>query len=231
MNDLHIKFTQLRKKLGGKLLLRNESLAINAGEFHLICGNNGAGKTTLLRIIAGLEKPDRAMLSINDTVKSWRKQRKHLRHACVYLHQFPYMLDGTVKANLEYVLMHRGIKGNEKLSLIDEAIELAQIENIVYSHAKTLSGGEQQRVALARGWLRNPQIMLLDEPTANMDQDARMRTTELLARLKSHGVALLAASHDPKQFTDISDQFWFLHDGALNSSAPKELKLTSIQAA
>ena len=171
------------------------------------------------------------MLTINDSARSWRKHRKHLRNACVYLHQFPYMLDGTVKANLEYVLLQRGIKGNEKLELIDEAIELARIDNIVYSHAKTLSGGEQQRVALARGWLRNPKIMLLDEPTANMDQDARMRTTDLLARLKSHGVALLAASHDPRQFTDITDQFWFLHDGALTSSEPKTLKLASFQAA
>jgi tungstate transport system ATP-binding protein len=231
MNAMQVKFSELRKRLGGKLLLRNESLAISTGEFHLICGNNGCGKTTLLRIIAGLEKPDRAMLAINDVNKSWGKQRKYLRHACVYLHQSPYMLDGSVRANLEYVLFHRGIKGEKKQQLIDEAIELAQIENIVYSHAKTLSGGEQQRVALARGWLRDPRIMLLDEPTANMDQEARMRTTELLARLKSHGMALLVASHDPKQFTDISDHYWLLHDGALNSSASKILQLASFKAA
>jgi tungstate transport system ATP-binding protein len=73
--------------------------------------------------------------------------------------------------------------------------------------------------------------MLLDEPTANMDQDARMRTTELLARLKSSGMALLVASHDHRQFTDICDHFWFLQDGALGPSSPKLLKLASTQAA
>jgi len=231
MSELNLHFSELRKSLGGKLLLRNESLPVAAGEFHLVCGNNGAGKTTLLRIIAGLEKPDRAMVTIDDTTKNWRKQRKHLRHSSVYLHQFPYMLDTSVRGNLEYVLLHQKISSEEKKRLIDEAVELAQIGHIIYSHAKTLSGGEQQRVALARGWLRNPRIMLLDEPTANMDQDARMRTTELLARLKSYGMALLVASHDPRQFTDICDHFWFLQDGALGPSSPKTLKLASTLAA
>jgi tungstate transport system ATP-binding protein len=73
--------------------------------------------------------------------------------------------------------------------------------------------------------------MLLDEPTANMDQDARMRTTELLARLKSHGMSLLVASHDPKQFSNIYSHFWFLHDGSLSPSSPGNLQLASFQAA
>ncbi len=70
MSDLNLHLSELRKSLGGKLLLRNESLPIAAGEFHLVCGNNGAGKTTLLRIVAGLEKPDRATVTIDGTTKN-----------------------------------------------------------------------------------------------------------------------------------------------------------------
>lgn len=227
MKPFSLSFSGLSKQLGNRQLLQDESLSLQAGQMHMIGGSNGAGKTTLLRIVAGLEKPDCATVTVNATTSSWRKQRKHLRHAAVYLHQFPYMLDTSVRKNLEYVLFHRGIKGSEKTTLIDSAVELASIGNILQSHAKSLSGGEQQRVALVRAWLRQPELMLLDEPTANMDQESRLRTTRLLGELKSLGMALLVASHDPAQFAADCDYHWLLEGGTLKPASAGKLKIAS----
>lgn len=226
--DLQCKFSGLRKTFAHKVLLDNESLNINQGELHLVCGDNGAGKTTLLRILAGLEKPDCATVTMDNRTDTWCKQRKSLQQASVYLHQFPYMLDCTVKKNLQYALKHRGIRGHHQHELIDEAVHLAQIEKILFSHAKTLSGGEQQRVALARAWLRNPRVMFMDEPTANMDQESRARTTALLGRLKSQGMALFVASHDPAQFTAISDTSWILEAGHLRTFSITRANLATV---
>ncbi|MBL4712894.1 MAG: ATP-binding cassette domain-containing protein [Gammaproteobacteria bacterium] len=111
---------------------------------------------------------------------------------------------------------------------------MAQINDISDAYAKTLSGGEQQRVALARAWLRQPQIMLLDEPTANMDQDARKRTIDLLANLKDQGLALFVASHDPVQFATLANNTLTISEGTLtekNSPFLKSPQLVSTQAA
>lgn len=233
VNSINIKFQHLHKCLGKKILLRNEDLTIKSGHFNLLCGKNGAGKTTLMRIIAGLEKPDSAQVNFDQSIKNWRQCREQLRKASVYLHQHPYMLDSTVKNNLAYTLSHRSLTKSQKNKLIESAIEMAQINDLIHCHAKTLSGGEKQRVALARAWLRNPKIMLLDEPTANMDSASKIRTIDLLSQLKDEGLAIFIATHDPDQFTSLTNQIFTLKDGYLTSSyevAPLN-NIHSIQAA
>lgn len=218
VNTAPLHFKQLNKSLGGKTLLKDVNLSIHRGTFNLLRGKNGAGKTTLLRIIAGLEKPNSALISFGETYKSWPKSKQALRQASVYLHQQPYMLDTTVKKNLAYTLSHQSLTTSQKSKLIDSAIDLAHINDIIHCHAKTLSGGEQQRVALARAWLRNPRIMLLDEPTANMDSDSRKRTIDLLSQLKDQGLAIIIATHDPTQFNSLTHTLYTLKDGSLTSS-------------
>jgi tungstate transport system ATP-binding protein len=218
MKTVELSFNHVHKCLGRKIILKDEHFSIRSGEFNLLCGNNGVGKTTLLRIIAGLEKPDMATISFGSGTSSWRQCRKQLRNFSVYLHQHPYMLDGSVKKNLAYVLQQNRKTIKEKNKIIDEALELAQISDIAECFAKTLSGGEQQRVALARAWLRQPQIMLLDEPTTNMDQESRRRTTELLSRLKHQGLAICVASHDTEQFSAMTNNTLTLQDGTLSTN-------------
>ena len=239
MSDLNLHLSELRKSLGGKLLLRNESLPIAAGEFHLVCGNNGAGKTTLLRIVAGLEKPDRATVTIDGTTKNWRKQRKHLRHSSVYLHQFPYMLDTSVRGNLEYVLLHQKISGEEKKRLIDEAVELAQIRHIIYSHAKTLSGGEQQRVALARSLVMEPELLLLDEPFSALDAFTRASLQKDVRSIaKEIGVTLVMVTHDIDEAVIMGDRALVMagapgkivHDFVIDLPDPRERQDPAVQA-
>jgi ABC-type multidrug transport system ATPase subunit len=217
MKHLNLSFSHAHICKGQKVILDDESFSIRSGEFNLLCGNNGVGKTTLLRIIAGLEKPGSADIDYGNGSSSWRRSRKQLRDFSVYLHQHPYMLDGSVRNNLAYALLQHRMTTKEKNLLIDEALELAQIRDISDSFAKTLSGGEQQRVALARAWLRQPRIMLLDEPMTNMDMKSRNRTTELLSLLKQQGLAICVACHDTEQFSNLVDNTFVLHDGRLTA--------------
>ncbi len=217
MKSVKIIFNDVHKRLGNKTILNNEHFSIHSGEFNLLCGKNGEGKTTLLRIIAGLEKPNAASVNINNNVSSWHFYRNQLRNFSVYLHQHPYMLDGSVRKNLAYTLLQTSKTTKEKNHLIDEALELVQVDNIAECYAKTLSGGEQQRVALARAWLRQPNIMLLDEPTTNMDQESRNRTIDLLSHLKFQGLAICVASHDTEQFSSMADRTLTLQNGYIST--------------
>jgi tungstate transport system ATP-binding protein len=135
------------------------------------------------------------------------------------------MFDGSVRYNLGYAL-GRDLDKPSRSRLLDEAIGWAGLEQLTDTHAKLLSGGERQRVSLARAWLRNPPILLLDEPTANLDQEARERTLELLKSLKEQGIALLLASHDPLHFTALIDRHLHLYEGHL--AMDEDSKLMSI---
>ena len=215
MYDTHINFTGIEKHFGKKQVLCDSELEIISGECILLCGNNGSGKTTILRIIAGLEVPDSGFVNTGLGKYSWKKCRQQLRRSVVYLHQQPYMFDGNVISNLKFSLQKK-LGHKECRKRIESAIEWAGLESIAENSAKTLSGGERQRVAITRAWLREPKILLLDEPITNMDHDSRLRTTELLLNLKQQGVALVVSSHDPVHFETLTDSCLQLSEGRLH---------------
>ena len=216
MYNTHINFTGIKKRFGLKQVLSDSELEIKSGECILLCGNNGSGKTTLLRIIAGLEVPDSGFVNTGLGKYTWKKCRQQLRDTAVYLHQQPYMFDGDVISNLNFSLQKK-FSHKQRRERINEAIEWAGLENIAENSAKTLSGGERQRVAITRAWLRDPKILLLDEPITNMDHDSRLRTIELLLNLKQQGVALVVSSHDPVHFETLTDTWLQLSEGRLHS--------------
>jgi tungstate transport system ATP-binding protein len=216
MNEsLILTISAMKKHFGKRAVLSDIELTLHAGECTLLSGANGAGKTTLLRILAGLEKPDSSQISVaTGTTGSWRRCRADLHKRILYLHQQPYMFDGSVRYNLGYALP-KGLDKPSRRRMIDRAIEWAGLHHLTDTPAKSLSGGERQRVSLARAWLRNPQILLLDEPTANLDQEARERTLDLLKSFKEQGIALLLASHDPLHFCSLIDRHLHLFEGRL----------------
>ena len=128
------------------------------------------------------------------------------------------MFDGTVVQNLAYAHARTTSK-SERQAQIEIALHWAGLEPIAHSWAKTLSGGERQRVALARAWLRSPRFMLLDEPTNNLDEEAKQRTLALLLSLKAQDIALLITSHDAEHFQTVADGWFELVEGKIITRA------------
>lgn len=209
-------FSQISKHYGKRSILSNIHLQLRAGQCLLLTGQNGTGKTTLMRILAGLEKPDQCLINTNGGSYQWRQYRSQLQAQIMYLHQQPYMFEGSVQHNLAFALP-RGLSRAQQQTHIHKIADWAGLGTILDGNAKSLSGGEAQRVAIARALLRKPQAMLLDEPTANMDKAARQRTLEMIGQLRSEGMALLVASHDPEYFRVYADQELHLEQAAIHT--------------
>ncbi|HFD88285.1 MAG TPA: ATP-binding cassette domain-containing protein [Gammaproteobacteria bacterium] len=210
-----IRFVEIYKRYGRQEILSDLALEIHPGEFTLITGANGSGKTTLLRIIAGLDRPDRAGVMLVGEMRSWRKSRRELRKRSVYLHQRPYLIAGTVLDNLRFALSVNRIKGRDARRRLDRAIDNFFLESLLHREARSLSGGEQQRLALGRACLTEPEVMLLDEPTANMDAASRAQFMSMLLHSGNRNQAIVLVSHDVAGLDLRYDHHFDLHDGRL----------------
>ena len=209
-----IRYREIHKFFHRRHLLNGLSLSLRGGTAILLSGENGSGKTTLLRILSGLEKPARCLVDFGSGDAPWAKCRRQLQRQVMYLHQQPYLFDGDVVRNLALALP-RTLPKNRRQRKIRQALEWAQLEGIAGERGKTLSSGEKQRVSLARAWLRQSRMLLLDEPIANMDRESRARTVALLKRLKSAGAALIIASHNHEVFNELIDRRLTLEKGKL----------------
>ena len=213
-----IRFHSLSIGFGNRQIFKAVDLSCIKNECHLLQGFNGSGKSTLLRVMAGLLKPDSGEVSFpadsNPEKLSWTKQHSMLKSKVMYMHQSPYLFDGSVKKNLEFSICKK-VASQNKNSLIADSLQWSGLEALSNSQAKQLSGGEKQRVALARAKLRNAEVLLLDEPTANLDQQSRMKTLELLNSLKSSGTSLIIACHEGHEFMNLADGIFNLNNGTL----------------
>lgn len=218
-----LSFSEVSKSFGRRPIFSSVDIALAAGECQLLCGENGAGKSTLLRILAGMERPDRARVTADGVPLNWRHTKRLLLAECIYLHQQPYLFEGSVRYNLNYPL--KGLRANRE-ALVRDGLEWSGLTPLADQPVHQLSGGERQRVALVRAWLRRPRVMLLDEPTANMDTACRQRTVELLQVLKQEGVALVIATHDPLPFKFLAERTLHLTDGHLEEAAPSIVVLS-----
>jgi tungstate transport system ATP-binding protein len=203
IDGFQFRFRDISKHYRRKPVLREVSINLNSSDCFIITGENGSGKSTLLRILAGIEKPDSAIVTINQgSDKFWRSCRARLSKSVMYLHQQPYMLAGSVRRNLDYTAkLNAAII--DKADAVDQVIQWAGLGGLIEQNAVSLSGGQQQRVALARARLRNPQLLLLDEPTANLDIDGRDKTISMLKAFLESGTAIVIATHDPNIFIDL----------------------------
>ncbi|MCP4078507.1 MAG: energy-coupling factor ABC transporter ATP-binding protein [Gammaproteobacteria bacterium] len=226
MNTFEYNFLGINKTFGSKSVVKDARLKVKNACCTLLIGENGCGKSTLLKIISGLEKPDSGLIRINDKDYKWGQGKSVLLKNIMYLHQQPYMFDGSVEKNLQYLVK----VSRQPAQLIDAAIEWAGLHDIIHQDAKNLSGGEKQRVAIARAYLRNPEVVLLDEPTANLDHVSKLRTLKLLKQFKSRGIAMIIASHDPDIFTTLQDERLQLDNGKLTNLKPRKKsdKITDI---
>ncbi|MBD3608919.1 MAG: energy-coupling factor ABC transporter ATP-binding protein [Gammaproteobacteria bacterium] len=141
--------------------------------------------------------------------------KRQLHNDIVYLHQTPYLFDGSVFDNVAYGLRVKRADKIEILDKVNAALEFVGLSGLASRDANRLSGGEKQRLALARAYVLKPSILLLDEPTANMDQSSRQQTFEVLTQLKRSGIALIISHHTHDAITALGDVNLHLEDGKM----------------
>ena len=199
--------------IGDLKLLDEVSLTINAGAPAAILGPNGAGKSTLLNIAMGLMRPTRGSVSWGG-----RNDPAPLRRAMVF--QSPVMLRRSVRGNILFALEQAGVARAERETRLHGLLARVGLIELADRPARHLSGGEQKRVALARALARDPDLLLLDEPTADLDPAATRAVEEIIAGAAASGVKILMVSHDAAQVRRIAGEVHFLVKGRLRESAP-----------
>ncbi|MBL4744100.1 MAG: energy-coupling factor ABC transporter ATP-binding protein [Cycloclasticus sp.] len=232
MNPL-ISYSDISITMSGKLIFSIDKLEVPAHQCTLLTGRNGSGKTTLFKIMAGLLKPDTTKIHYQGLDMTWSQGKPYIQKDIIYLHQQPYLFDASVTDNIAYGL-HRS--GENKASIhkkVMQALEWADLSHLAHRSAKQLSGGEKQRVALTRARILSPRLLLLDEPTASMDTQAKQQTGLLLQRLKFEGISIMISSHETHTVEHLADQHWQLEQGQLNvlKKSPVTDNVTHLNAA
>lgn len=216
----------LGKRYGDKEILKGISFDVQRGEVFAVIGPTGAGKTTLLRIIDLLERPTSGAVYIDglDTSAS-EKVRLDIRRRIGVVFQKPIVFNASVYDNVAYGLK---IRGEEKASLhqkVKSALEMVDLSGYEDRRARTLSGGEVQRVALARAIVIEPEILLLDEPSANLDPVSTAHVEEVISRIiRELNTTVVMATHDMSQGQRLADRIGVLMDGEiLQAGEPREV--------
>jgi len=212
-----IEFKNISITLANKAILDIAELSIPKQQCTLLTGRNGSGKTTLLKIISGLLQPDSVQVNYQGLVLNWAKAKPLIQRDVIYMHQQPYLFDSTVVDNIAYGLKRRGDSKHHVHQKVFEALDWAQLSHLAHRNALQLSGGEKQRVALSRARVLSPRLLLLDEPTASMDIDAKEQTTKLLKRLKDEGISLVVSSHEAHVMQHLADTHWLLDQGEITT--------------
>ncbi len=199
-------------------VVKDLSLKIFPGEMYCIVGGNGTGKTTTLSIIAGLRKPYRGKVFLKGRPLSEYGDRERYQEFLGVLPQNPQSLfvRKTVELDLYEMLEERRLSLEEKDARVDEVIALTHLEDLLNQHPYDLSGGEQQRLGLAKILLMRPKILLLDEPTKGLDKHYKFELGQLLKDLqKKSGVTIVMVSHDVEFCARFGDRCGLFFDGGI----------------
>ena len=184
------------------------SLELQAGPSTIILGANGAGKSVLMRLMHGLLAPSSGQVS-------WGGAG---RQAMVF--QRPVMLRRSALANVVYALELAGVRDADGQAR--EALKEVGLAHLAQRPARVLSGGEQQRLALARAWALHPEVLFLDEPTANLDPSATREIETLIRAFDAAGTKIIMSTHNLGQARRLGDEVLFIHRGRLVERAPVE---------
>ena len=200
--------------INGRKIIDDVSFWIGSSGRTIILGPNGAGKSVMLRLCHGLLEPTRGEIRWgNLSVADAREQQ-------AMTSQKPVLLRRTVTGNLLHVLAVKGVPRPERQALAAAALEQAGLAGLGGRAARTLSGGQQQRLAIARAFVLRPKVLLLDEPTANLDPSAVRDLEELIGAIGAGGTKILMTTHDIAQARRLASDILFLNQGRLLEHAP-----------
>lgn len=193
----------------GHTLLRSVSLVSEANTCTALLGPNGAGKTTLLRLCHGLIEPG------GGEVHWGRQKPREMGRRIAMVFQKPCLLQRSARENIDYVLRTHRFPRAERRQRVDRAFAQVGLEYCINRPARLLSSGEQQRLAIARACVLDPDIILLDEPTARLDMESIEMVERAIAGLRESGVKVILASHNFSQVRKLCDEVIFLDKGRL----------------
>src|SRR4051794_28582376 len=196
---------------GGQPIISGVSLSIEAGPSTIILGANGAGKSVLMRLMHGLLAPTAGVIR-------WRESGARRCQAMGF--QRPVLLRRSALANVTYALELAGVPAAERECQALAALEEVGLGQLAARPARVLSGGEQQRLALARAWALHPEVLFLDEPTANLDPGATREIEALIRAFDAAGTKVVMATHNLGQARRLGDEVLFIHQGRLVERAP-----------
>ena len=211
--DLPIRFENVTVAAGAIAILDGITLTLSAGAPTVLIGPNGSGKTTLLHTAMGLVAPSRGRIS-------WGGQEDSppLRRAIVL--QRPVMLRRSVAANIRYAARAGGITRAERSSRVGDLLTLVGLQRLADRAARRLSGGEQQRLAIARALARDPAVLFLDEPTASLDPAATKAIEDVIRGVSQRGIKVLMATHDLGEARRLAGEIVMLHRGRVVETGP-----------
>ncbi len=211
--DLPITFENVTVAAGMIVMLDGITLTLSAGAPTVLIGPNGSGKTTLLHTAMGLVAPSRGRIS-------WagREDSPPLRRAIVL--QRPVMLRRSAGGNIRYALRAAGIARAERSSRVGDLLTLVGLQRLADRPARRLSGGEQQRLAIARALARDPAVLFLDEPTASLDPAATKAIEDVIRGVSQRGIKVLMATHDLGEARRLAGEIVMLHRGRVVETGP-----------
>jgi len=208
---LPLRLENLSYAAGGRTIIERLDLTLEAGTSTIVLGANGAGKSVLMRLMHGLLAPSTGRVC-------WSASQARRRQAMVF--QRPVMLRRSALANVRFALEAAGVDAAHRERFAREALAEVGLSQVADRPARVLSGGEQQRLALARAWALHPEVLFLDEPTANLDPGAAREIEAVIKAFDMSGTKIVMSTHSLGQARRLGDEVIFLHQGRVAERAP-----------
>ena len=200
----------------GRFAMENLSLTVRKGEYFVLTGPNGSGKTILVKLVAGLLHPEAGTIRINGQpvidLPPWKRNIGYIPQEGLLFKNM------TVRGNIRFALEVRGLDGRTIRSKVEQVASMMEIEHLLDRMPGGLSGGERQKVSLARALVFKPSVLLLDEPVSAIDEKARSALCRVLRRIQREtGVTALHVSHSREESDLVADRMGVLTDGCLRN--------------
>ena len=215
VSDTPIRFADVALRVGDVTIIDDVSLTLAANAVTVLIGPNGCGKTTLLRLAMGLLTPTKGRITWGG-----RSDVAPTRRAIVF--QRPTMLRRSAAGNLSYALAAAGCARKSRAERVGDLLDLVGLGALARRPARRLSGGEQQRLALARALAKDPDVLFLDEPTASLDPAATKAIEDLVRTISGRGIKVVMATHDLGEARRLGTDIVLMHRGRIIEHAPAE---------
>ena len=210
---LPLTLSKVSYEIEGIRLIKDLSVEFSSDSLSVILGPNGAGKSLMLRLCHGLIQPS------TGTIEWGGKESASAKYYQAMVFQRPVMLRRDVFSNLDHGLKHRGIKKEERANRIEKILKHTGLMRLSNIPARRLSVGEQQRLAVARAWCLDPEVLFLDEPTAALDPAATYSLERIIDEIKRSGTKIIMTTHDLGQAQRLADEILFFYRGRLLEQA------------